>query len=120
MLASGAIVLTGAGRAFCARADVKSTAEGSAERRVEQVVTHLRGRMEVWRLLYEIPKQTIAMVNGPAAGAGLSLALACDLHVAAQSARLITALANIGFSGDFGGSYFLSKLVGTGKARELY
>jgi 2-(1,2-epoxy-1,2-dihydrophenyl)acetyl-CoA isomerase len=116
----GAIVLTGAGRAFCAGGDVKSMAEGSTERSVEQAVTHLRGRMEVSRLLHEIPKPTIAMVNGPAAGAGMSLALACDLRIAAQSARFVTAFANIGSSGDFGGSYFLSKLVGTGKARELY
>ena len=83
-------------------------------------MTHLRGRMEVSRLLHEIPKPTIAMVNGPAAGAGMSLALACDLRIAGQSARFVTAFANIGFSGDFGGSYFLSKLVGAGKARELY
>src|SRR6516225_5086079 len=116
----GAIVLTGAGRAFCAGGDVKSMAEGRAERSMEDAVIHLRGRMEVSRLLHEIPKPTIAMVNGPAAGAGLSLALACDLSIAAQSARLVTAFANIGFSGDFGGSYFLSKLVGSGKARELY
>jgi 2-(1,2-epoxy-1,2-dihydrophenyl)acetyl-CoA isomerase len=116
----GAIVLTGAGRAFCAGGDVKSMAEGSVQRGVEEAVAHLRGRMEVSRLLHEIPKPTIAMVNGPAAGAGMALALACDLRVAAQSARFVTAFANIGFSGDFGGSYFLSKLVGTGKARELY
>jgi 2-(1,2-epoxy-1,2-dihydrophenyl)acetyl-CoA isomerase len=70
--------------------------------------------------LHEIYKPTIAMVNGPAAGAGMALALACDLRIAAQSARFITAFANVGFSGDFGGSYFLSKLVGTGRARELY
>jgi 2-(1,2-epoxy-1,2-dihydrophenyl)acetyl-CoA isomerase len=50
----------------------------------------------------------------------MSLALACDLRIAGQPARFVTAFANIGFSGDFGGSYFLSKLVGTGKARELY
>jgi 2-(1,2-epoxy-1,2-dihydrophenyl)acetyl-CoA isomerase len=118
--AVGAIVLTGAGRAFCSGGDVKSMAEGSVERTLEEAVTHLRGRMEISRLLHEIPKPTIAMVNGPAAGAGLSLALACDLRIAAQSARLVTAFANMGFSGDFGGSYFLSKLVGTGKARELY
>jgi 2-(1,2-epoxy-1,2-dihydrophenyl)acetyl-CoA isomerase len=116
----GVIVLTGAGRSFCSGGDVKSMAERSAERSMAEAVSHLRGRMEVSRLLHEIPKPTIAMVNGPAAGAGLSLALACDLRMAAQSARFVTAFATVGFSGDFGGSYFLSKLVGTGKARELY
>ena len=116
----GVVVLTGAGRAFCAGGDVKSMAEGTVEPPLEEAVTHLRGRMEVSRLLHEIAKPTIAMVNGPAAGAGMALALACDMRIAAQSARFITAFANIGFSGDFGGSYFLSKLVGTGKARELY
>jgi 2-(1,2-epoxy-1,2-dihydrophenyl)acetyl-CoA isomerase len=118
--AVGVVVLTGAGRAFCSGGDIKSMAEGSVERTLPDAVKHLRGRMEVSRLLHEMPKPTIAMVNGPAAGAGLSLALACDLRVAAQSARFITAFAKVGFSGDFGGSYFLTKLVGTGKARELY
>jgi len=118
--AVGAIVVTGAGRAFCAGGDIKSMAEGSVQRTVEEAVTNLRGRMEVSRLLHEIPKPTIAMVNGAAAGAGLSIALACDLRIAGRSARFVTAFANVGFSGDFGGSYFLSKLVGTGKARELY
>ena len=118
--AVGAIVLTGAGRAFCAGGDVKRMAEESIDRSGQEAVTLLRGRMEVSRLLHEIPKPTIAMVNGPAAGAGMALALACDLRLAGQSARFVTAFANVGFSGDFGGSYFLSKLVGTGKARELY
>ena len=118
--AVGAIVLTGAGRAFCAGGDVKRMAEEPIERSTEEAVIHLRGRMEVSRFLHEVPKPTIAMVNGPAAGAGMALALACDLRIAGQSARFVTAFANIGFSGDFGGSYFLSKLVGTGKARELY
>jgi 2-(1,2-epoxy-1,2-dihydrophenyl)acetyl-CoA isomerase len=116
----GAIVLTGAGRAFCAGGDVKRMAEQSSELSVDEETRDLRARMEVSRLLHEIPKPTIAMVNGPAAGAGMSLALACDLRVAGQSARFVTAFANVGFSGDFGGSYFLSKIVGTGKARELY
>jgi 2-(1,2-epoxy-1,2-dihydrophenyl)acetyl-CoA isomerase len=118
--AVGVIVLTGAGRAFCAGGDVKSMATRSVERSMESAVTDLRGRMEVSRLLHEVAKPTIAMVNGSAAGAGMSLALACDLRIAGQSARFVTAFANIGFSGDFGGSYFLSQLVGTGKARELY
>jgi len=118
--AVGAIVLTGAGRAFCAGGDVKRMAEEQVERGFEEAVTQLRGKMEVSRLLHEIPKPTIAMVNGPAAGAGMAMALACDLRFAGQSARFVTAFANVGFSGDFGGSYFLSKLVGTGKARELY
>ena len=114
------VVLTGAGRGFCAGGDVKSMAEGSSQMGVEDAVQRLRGRMEVSRLLHEIAKPTIAMVNGPAAGAGLAMALACDLRIAAQSARFITAFAKVGFSGDFGGSYFLSRLVGTAKARELY
>jgi 2-(1,2-epoxy-1,2-dihydrophenyl)acetyl-CoA isomerase len=114
------VVLTGAGRGFCAGGDVKSMAEGSSQLALEDAVQRLRGRMEVSRLLHEIPKPTIAMVNGPAAGAGLAMALACDLRIASESARFITAFAKVGFSGDFGGSYFLSKLVGTGKARELY
>ncbi len=114
------VVLTGAGRGFCAGGDVKSMAEGTSQLGMEDAVQRLRARMEVSRLLHEIPKPTIAMVNGPAAGAGLSMALACDLRIASESARFITAFVKVGFSGDFGGSYFLSKLVGTGKARELY
>jgi 2-(1,2-epoxy-1,2-dihydrophenyl)acetyl-CoA isomerase len=116
----GVIILTGAGRAFCAGGDVKRMAADTAPPDFEEAVQRLRGRMEAARLLHEIEKPTIAMVNGVAAGAGLSLALACDMRIAAQSARFVTAFANVGFSGDFGGSYFLTKLVGTGKARELY
>lgn len=118
--AVGAIVLTGAGRAFCAGGDVKRMAAEEVARSGAEAVALLRSRMEISRLLHEIPKPTIAMVNGPAAGAGMAMALACDLRIAGQSARFVTAFANVGFSGDFGGSYFLSKLVGTGKARELY
>jgi 2-(1,2-epoxy-1,2-dihydrophenyl)acetyl-CoA isomerase len=118
----GVVVLTGAGRAFCAGGDVKAMAEGreTAGITMEDKAHGLRARMEVSRWLHEMPKPTLAMVRGAAAGAGLSLALACDLRVAGDSARFATAFARVGYSGDFGGSYYLTQLVGTGKARELY
>jgi 2-(1,2-epoxy-1,2-dihydrophenyl)acetyl-CoA isomerase len=114
------IVLTGAGRAFCAGGDVKSMAEGGEQRSATEATSQLRSRMEVSRILHELPKPTIAMINGPAAGAGLAFALACDLRIAGASARLVTAFVKVGLSGDFGGSFFLTRLVGTAKARELY
>ncbi|PYM86753.1 MAG: enoyl-CoA hydratase [Candidatus Rokuibacteriota bacterium] len=118
----GAVVLTGAGRAFCAGGDVKAMAEGAevAGGSLEERAQQLRARMEVSRWLHEMPKPTIAMVRGAAAGAGLSLALACDLRVASDTAKFTTAFARVGYSGDFGGSYFLTRLVGTARARELY
>ena len=120
--AVGAVVLTGAGRGFCAGGDVKAMAEGNELGGVtmEEKAQALRGRMETSRLLHEMPKPTIAMVRGAAAGAGLSLALACDMRVAGDTARFGTAFARVGYSGDFGGSFFLTQLVGTAKARELY
>jgi 2-(1,2-epoxy-1,2-dihydrophenyl)acetyl-CoA isomerase len=118
----GVVVLTGAGRGFCAGGDVKAMAEGrEAEgETLETRAQALRSRMEVSRWLHEMPKPTIAMIRGAAAGAGLSLALACDLRIASDTAKLATAFARVGYSGDFGGSYFLTRLVGTAKARELY
>ena len=118
----GVVVLTGAGRGFCAGGDVKAMAEGKefGDAPLEQKAQDLRSRMEVSRWLHEMPKPTIAMVRGAAAGAGLSLALACDLRIAGDTARFGTAFARVGYSGDFGGSFFLTQLVGTAKARELY
>jgi 2-(1,2-epoxy-1,2-dihydrophenyl)acetyl-CoA isomerase len=118
----GAVVLTGAGRAFCSGGDVKAMAEGvEAEGdTLEARAQALRERMEVSRWLHELPKPTIAMVRGAAAGAGLSMALACDIRIASDTAKFTTAFARVGYSGDFGGSYFLTQLVGTAKARELY
>jgi 2-(1,2-epoxy-1,2-dihydrophenyl)acetyl-CoA isomerase len=117
----GAVVLTGAGRAFCSGGDVKSMAEGSeASKGFDERARSLRRNMEVSRVIHECSKPWIAAVRGPAAGAGLSVALACDMRVASETARFITAFAKVGLSGDFGGSYFLSQLIGTGRARELY
>jgi 2-(1,2-epoxy-1,2-dihydrophenyl)acetyl-CoA isomerase len=117
------VVLTGAGRAFCAGGDVRVQAETAAsgskdtpERRTDL----LRGSMEASRLLHDMAKPTIAMLNGVAAGAGLSLALACDLRIAGRSARMTTAFAKVGLSGDYGGTWFLTRLVGSARARELY
>ena len=118
----GCLVLTGAGRGFCAGGDVKAMAEGRemAGDTLEERAQGLRAKMETSRWLHEMPKPTLAMVRGAAAGAGLSLALACDLRVAGDSAKFGTAFARVGYSGDFGGSYYLTQLVGTAKARELY
>ncbi len=118
----GCIVVRGAGdRAFCAGGDVKSMAAGRDQSKTfEDKVHDIRERMRVSELLHEMGKPTIAMVNGVAAGAGLSIALATDMRFAGKSARMTTAFAKVGFSGDFGSHYFLHKLVGTGKARELY
>jgi len=120
--AVGVVVLTGAGRGFCAGGDVKAMAEGNelGGQTMEEKADALRSRMEASRWLHEMPKPSIAMMRGPAAGAGLSMAMACDLRIASDTVRLGTAFARVGYSGDFGGSYFLTQLVGTAKARELY
>ncbi len=122
--AVGAVVLTGAGGAFCSGGDVKAMAEeggDGARPPVDDVIHHqrLRHRGTSGRL-WEMPKPTIAALPGPAAGAGLSLALACDLRYAADNAVLTTAFARVGFSGDYGGTWFLTRLVGSAKAKELY
>ncbi len=116
------LVLTGAGRGFCAGGDMKARAGsgGSPLTASEAGMDRLRSRMEASRLLHEMPKPSVAMLNGVAAGAGMSLALACDMRIAGESARMTTAFAKMGFSGDFGGHWFLSRLVGPARARELY
>lgn len=119
----GCVVLTGAGRAFCTGGDVRvqaSTAASGVAETPERRTDLLRASMEASRLLHEMPKPTIAMLNGVAAGAGLSLALACDLRIAGHSARMTTAFTKVGLSGDYGGTWFLTQLVGTARARELY
>jgi 2-(1,2-epoxy-1,2-dihydrophenyl)acetyl-CoA isomerase len=122
--AVGCVVLTGAGGAFCAGGDVKAMAERPAADRAQALdaAVHrqrLRQRATSGRL-WQMPKPTIAAIGGPAAGAGLSLALACDLRYAVEGAVLTTAFAKVGFSGDYGGTWFLTRLVGSAKARELY
>ena len=119
---AGVVIVTGAGRAFCAGGDVASMAADQefTETSLEGRAQTLREAMDCARVLHEMPKPTIAMVQGAAAGAGLSLALSCDLRVASTNARLVTAFKDVAYSGDFGGSYFLTRLVGPSKAKELY
>ena len=135
------VVLTGAGTAFCAGGDVsgmgssmrgagppRSPAEGSTPRPPSAVkrtfqdgVRELQRKQETLTLrLFDLSKPTIAALPGPAAGAGFSIALACDLRLAAESAFVTTAFANIGLSGDYGASWLLPQLVGIAKAKELF
>ena len=115
----GAVVLTGAGRGFCAGGDVQAMA-GKTEIALAERTRMLRRNAEISRLLSEMPQVTICAVNGVAAGAGLSLALACDLRIGAESARFTTAFVKMGLCTDLGGAYFLRRLVGTAKAKELF
>jgi 2-(1,2-epoxy-1,2-dihydrophenyl)acetyl-CoA isomerase len=118
------VIITGTGRAFSAGGDVKGMAGrngGEAQQAAPADPTEaLRKQEEVSRLLQEMPKPTIAAINGVAVGAGLSVALSADLRVASDQARLGTAFARVGFSGDFGGTWLLQRLVGPAKAKEMY
>jgi 2-(1,2-epoxy-1,2-dihydrophenyl)acetyl-CoA isomerase len=124
------VVITGAGTAFCAGGDVSrmgggaqdsSSAPTPAAPTVEDAARTLKHRQETLTLrLFELAKPTIASLPGAAAGAGFSIALACDLRIAAQSAFVTTAFANIGLSGDYGASWFLTRLVGSARAKELF
>src|SRR3982074_143714 len=115
-----AVLLKGAGGTFCVGGDVKSMAEGRAPLPFEAKMVNLRRGMEVSRILHQMAKPVVAQVDGAAAGAGLSIALSCDLRVASASCKITTAFAKVGLSGDYGGTYFLTQLLGSAKARELY
>lgn len=108
-----AVVLTGAGRGFCAGGDVQAMAEEEgATLTLEARTQQLREHMECARLLREMPKPTLAVARGAVAGAGLSLALACDLLVASDTLKMTSAFVKVGLSGDFGSTWFLTQLLG--------
>jgi 2-(1,2-epoxy-1,2-dihydrophenyl)acetyl-CoA isomerase len=115
-----AVLLKGKGGTFCVGGDVKAMAEDRVPLPFETRLANLRRGMEVSRLLHQMPKPVVAQLDGAAAGAGLSIALACDLRVASASVKITTAFAKVGYSGDYGGTYFLTHLLGSAKARELY
>lgn len=119
------IVLTGAGRGFCAGGDVKGMAASGdgtvGDNTIDGAIHRQRiNQRETSGRLFAMPKPTLAALPGAAAGAGLALALACDMRIMASNAIMTTAFARVGFSGDYGGTYFLTQLVGSAKARELY
>lgn len=119
------VVVTGAGGAFCAGGDVKGMAERDAATgprpSIDEVIARQRlSQRATSGKLWSLPKPTIACIPGAAAGAGLSIALSCDLRYASAGAVLTTAFARVGFAGDYGGTWFLPQLVGPAKAKELY
>lgn len=116
----GCVVVTGAGRAFCAGGDVSMMAREGDEQTLEQKVDGLREMHELSWQLYNMPKVTIAAVNGFAMGAGLGVCLACDLRIASDNARFGTAYAKVGYGGDFGTTWLLTHYVGAPKAKELF
>jgi len=116
-----AVLLRGAGGTFCVGGDIGNQADPSATALAfEMKFSMLHGEMETSRLFHDMAKPVVAAVEGAAAGAGLSLALACDLRIVGESAKITTAFAKLGLAGDFGGTYFLTRMLGSAKARELY
>ena len=132
------VAITGAGRGFCAGGDVRgmqsrndgqtATAREADANPTARLMSSLeRGTAELRKsqdtvslVLHTMSKPTVALVNGVAVGAGFSVALACDIRIASDRARFGTAFRNVGLSGDFGGSYTLQRIIGSGRARELY
>lgn len=121
------VAITGAGRGFCAGGDVKQQSMRASARESEQEAAAVQrpmplqdSQMQTSHRLHTMAKPTVALVNGPAAGAGLSLALACDIRFCSDQASFHTAFGKVGLSGDFGGSYYLQRLIGYGRAIELY
>ena len=122
------VMVTGEGGAFCAGGDVKGmnarnkgeAPSGSRGTSTETAVANLRKiQSQVSVALRRLPQPVVASLPGAAAGAGLSIALAADLRIAAERAIIVTAFANVGASGDFGTSFFLTRSVGEAKAKEL-
>jgi len=115
-----AIIITGAGRAFCAGGDLSQIREARSRNAGKELEGLLHSGKEICLAIASTPKLVLAAVNGPAAGAGMSLALACDLRVAAESASFAQSFTQVGLYPDFGATYFLPRLVGLARASELF
>lgn len=115
-----ALVLTGAGRAFCAGGDVRNLDDVTGQGPLGEQAARLRDVARIAEVMHDGPKPVIAAINGACAGAGLSLAAAADLRIAAEGAVFTTAFLAVGVSGDFGGTWNLARIVGPARARQLY
>jgi len=114
------IVITGAGKAFCAGGDVKAMQEAKEQKRERPLMERVApGRDRSVLLMRESPKPLIAAVNGAAAGAGMNIALGCDIRLASSTARFSQAFVRRGLHPDWGGTYFLPRIVGMAKAAEM-
>jgi enoyl-CoA hydratase/carnithine racemase len=120
----GALLITGAGTAFCSGGDVKGMGahrkQSTLDMSFDERVSDLQERQRLLTgALVAVRKPTIAALPGPAAGAGLAIAMACDIRIASQSAFVSTGYLRVGLSGDYGIAWLLTRLVGTARAREL-
>ncbi len=114
------VVITGAGRAFCAGGDLALIGKGRRSRETQELEPLLRGGMQAVLKMRSMPQPVIAAVNGAAAGAGMNIALAADIRIAAEEAAFGENFAKVGLFPDYGGTYFLPQLVGPAKAAELF
>ena len=114
------VIITGAGRAFCAGGDIAFMAELMQRRNAEEFSRILGAGRRVILAIRQMTKPVIASVNGPASGAGCNLALACDLRIASTNATFSQSFAKVGLHPDWGGTYFLPRLVTPNKACEMF
>jgi len=114
------VVITGAGRAFCAGGDLAAIGKGRQGRETQSLEPLLRSGMQAVLRMRTIPQPVIAAVNGAAAGAGMNIALAADIRIAAEEATFGQNFSKVGLFPDYGGTYFLPQLVGPAKAAELF
>ena len=118
--AIGCVILTGAGKAFAAGGDIKSMQEQQGNKDTATISARMETAGQVVSLIRSMSKPVIAAVNGAAAGAAVNLALACDLRYASSKAFFVQSFVKIGLMPDWGGHYYLPRVVGTAKALELF
>lgn len=114
------VIVTGTGRAFCAGADVRYLADLIERGEIDEASALVEAGRRVVRSIVDMPKPVIASLNGPAAGGGANMALACDLRIASDRASIGQTFNRIGLHPDWGGTWFVPRLVGPAKAAELF